>query len=206
MDRAGKTERPTTGQTAGPGKKARAAMHLAVEQIEEDGLDLVLEPEARSFPVLEELRGRGEAAFESPIRFEIRAARNEAFVDIGGRFAARVRLRCGRCLAEFPVELADRFSLTYSPRSLMPEQQRPGEEAELSADEVGLIPFEGSEIDLLEGLQEQLVMAIPIKPLCRADCKGICPKCGADLNRDPCRCSTDRVDPRLAVLAKLKLQ
>jgi uncharacterized protein len=86
----------------------------------------------------------------------------------------------------------------------MPEQERPGEETELLAEEIDLIPFDGDEIDLVEGLQEQLVLALPLKPVCGQDCKGICPKCGADLNRMPCGCEKDRIDPRMAVLGKLK--
>ncbi|MGD8367004.1 MAG: DUF177 domain-containing protein [Desulfobacterales bacterium] len=180
-------------------------MRFPIEQIGEEGLDLVFESEPREFPVLEEIRSRGDAAFERPVRFEIRAVRAGESVDVRGRLETRIRLRCSRCLADFDADLADRFALTYSPRYLMPEQLRPGEEAEISADEIGLIPFDGAEIDLREGLQEQLVMAIPCKPLCREDCKGLCPHCGADLNRNPCRCGTGAVDPRLAPLAGIKL-
>lgn len=184
----------------------RRIMRLIVEQIGEEGLDLVLEPEARSFPVLETIRKRGEVVFESPIRFEIRAVRADALVYVQGRFAAFVRLACSRCLARYRTEVAERFSLTYAPRKQMPEQQRPGEEVEVSDDEVDLTPFDGDQIDLTEGLQEQLVMALPLKPLCSDDCKGICPRCGADLNQGPCNCPGEEVDPRLAVLAKLKVE
>ncbi len=179
-------------------------MRLPIEQIDEEGRELSLEIEAGKFPVLEDLRQRGEAEFESPIRFEIRAARVEDLFLVEGSLAARVRLCCSRCLADFTMVLSEPFSLTYCPRSHMPEQERPGEETEISEDEIDLIPFDGDEIDLLEGLQEQLVLALPPKPLCGRDCKGICPKCGADLNRNPCKCVQERIDPRMAVLAKLK--
>jgi uncharacterized protein len=179
-------------------------MRLPIEQIDEEGRELTLEVGAGEFPVLEDLRGRGEARFESPIRFEIRAVRVENLFQVEGNVSAQVRLCCSRCLADFPMKLTEAFSLTYCPRSRMPEEQRPGEEAELSPDEIDLIPFDGDQIDLLDGLQEQLVMALPVKPLCSQDCKGICPECGADLNRKPCACAKDRIDPRMAVLAKLK--
>ena len=181
-------------------------MQLPIEQIGEEGLDLVLEPDAREFPVLEDIRKEGGAVFESPIRFTVRAFRAESFIEISGAFFGRVRLTCSRCLAGFSVDLQDVFSLTYLPRPQMPEQQRPGEEAELLPDEIGLIPFDGDRIDLREGLQEQLVMALPVKALCRPDCRGICPRCGADLNRNACKCTESPVDPRLAVLKKLKLE
>jgi uncharacterized protein len=180
-------------------------MQLPIEKIGDEGLDLVLEPDVREFPVLEDIRKEGGAVFESPIRFEVRAVRAESYIEIGGTFFGRARLTCSRCLAEFFLDLQDDFSLTYLPRPEMPEQMRPGEEAELSTDEIGLIPFDGDRIDLREGLQEQLVMALPVKPLCRPDCRGICPRCGADLNRSACRCTGSSVDPRLAVLRNLKL-
>jgi uncharacterized protein len=180
-------------------------MQLPIEQIGDEGLDLVLESDARDFPVLEDIRKEGGAAFESPVRFDVRAFRAESYIEIGGTFSGRVRLTCSRCLAEFFIDVQDAFSLTYLPRPLMPEQQRPGEEAEVCEDEIGLIPFDGDRIDLREGLQEQLVMALPVKPLCRPDCRGICPRCGADLNRSACRCTDSPVDPRLAVLKSLKL-
>jgi len=179
-------------------------LRLPIEPIDEEGTEQVMEPDASDFPVLEEIRSRGEAAFKSPIRFEFRAVRAGEYVDIRGRFTARVRFRCSRCLSDFSRDLSERFILTYSPRYLMPEHFRPGEEAELSEDEIDLIPFDGDEIDLLEGFQEQLVMALPLKALCRPECKGICPRCGADLNQGPCGCVDDRIDPRLAVLAKFK--
>jgi uncharacterized protein len=179
-------------------------LRLPIEQIDEGGLEQAMEPEASGFPVLEEIRKRGEAAFQNPIHFEFRAVRAGEYIDVRGRFTARVRLRCSRCLSDFHLDLAERFALTYCPRPLMPEQVRPGEEAELSEDEIDLIPFDGDEIDLLEGFQEQLVMSLPVKALCAPECRGICPQCGADLNQGPCGCVDDRIDPRLAVLAKFK--
>ena len=179
-------------------------MRLPIEQIDEEGIEVVIEAGAEEFPVLEEIRERGEAGFEGPIRFEIRAVQVENLFQVDGRFTARARLSCSRCLADFLLELSEPFSLTYCPRSHMPEQERPGEETEVSPDEIDLIPFDGDEIDLLDGLQEQLVMSLPVKPLCSPDCKGICPECGADLNRNPCQCTKDSIDPRMAVLAKLK--
>ena len=179
-------------------------MRFFVEQIGEEGLDLDFEADPRTFPVLEELRSRGEARFEQPVHVEVRVIQAGEAVDVRGRFEARIWLRCSRCLADFEADMTDRFSLTYSPRPLMPEPLRLGEEAELSVDDIGLIPFDGNEIDLREGVQEQLVMALPFKALCREDCKGICPQCGADLNQNPCRCSPGAIDPRLAPLGKIR--
>ena len=62
------------------------------------------------------------------------------------------------------------------------------------------------EIDLTEAVQEQILLSLPLRPLCREDCKGLCPGCGEDLNKGACGCSGKAVDPRLAVLGNLKLE
>jgi len=59
-------------------------------------------------------------------------------------------------------------------------------------------------LDLTEAIRQNAIVAIPMKPLCREDCAGICPKCGKDLNQGECGCPTEEVDPRWAKLLKLK--
>jgi uncharacterized protein len=58
-------------------------------------------------------------------------------------------------------------------------------------------------LDLRKPLREQILLAMPMHLLCRPDCKGLCPNCGQNLNEGPCQCSTENIDPRLAVLKKL---
>lgn len=58
-------------------------------------------------------------------------------------------------------------------------------------------------LDLTYPLREQIVVSMPIRPLCRPDCKGLCSQCGANLNLGPCDCSEDSIDPRLAALKSL---
>lgn len=70
-------------------------------------------------------------------------------------------------------------------------------------DEYEMILAENYEIDLKELLRSEILTAIPFKVLCRDDCKGLCPKCGKDLNEGPCSCADDDVDPRLAILKTL---
>ena len=79
-----------------------------------------------------------------------------------------------------------------------------GEEVELSAEEMGLIPFAGEEIDLREALQEQFIMALPQRALCREACKGLCPHCGADLNRVSCGCEPPAFNSRFDALKSFK--
>jgi uncharacterized protein len=82
-------------------------------------------------------------------------------------------------------------------------QPREGEH-ELEEEDLGVVHVEGETFDTGPLLREQLQLGVPMKPLCREDCRGLCPQCGADRNRGDCDCKDDWVDPRWAALADLK--
>jgi hypothetical protein len=71
-------------------------------------------------------------------------------------------------------------------------------------DGVGVLHLDEEVLDTEPLLVEQLHLAVPMKPVCRPDCKGLCPHCGADRNRGECDCRETDVDPRWAALAKLR--
>ena len=76
---------------------------------------------------------------------------------------------------------------------------------ELSPDDLDLDYYTGEIVDLESILREQIILMLPLKPLCDETCKGLCPHCGANLNHETCTCSTDAVDSPFARLAKLKI-
>ncbi|WP_457576366.1 DUF177 domain-containing protein [Desulfomarina sp.] len=76
-------------------------------------------------------------------------------------------------------------------------------EKEVLAEDVNILYLEESFIDLFEILQEQVYLALPVRVLCREDCKGMCPQCGVILNDADCRCLSDTVDSPFAVLKKI---
>jgi uncharacterized protein len=76
------------------------------------------------------------------------------------------------------------------------------QEVELTADRIGLVFFRGDEIDFKDAVQEQVVLALPYKPLCRETCRGLCPRCGADLNTETCSCTSEPAASPFAVLKK----
>jgi uncharacterized protein len=180
-------------------------LKIKIDQIDAAGLPLSLESSPADFPVLQEIARRGEATFCRPILFSLRVLRIEDLITVDGRFDSRARFACARCLADFEVALSAPVALTYALD--MPDGRTAVDDdgIELSADEAGLIPVEGDTIELTDGLQEQIVMALPLRPLCRPDCKGLCPQCGADLNHEKCHCAPAPPDPRFAVLKNLKL-
>ena len=113
---------------------------------------------------------------------------------------------CSRCLQAYETQLATRFDLTYT-RSISHDTETfdQHKEIELKAQDLGLIFFNGEEIDLMEGIQEQAVLAFPIQPLCQHRCKGLCSRCGADLNQGDCGCDRGSLNSQFAALKNLKL-
>jgi uncharacterized protein len=80
------------------------------------------------------------------------------------------------------------------------------QEVELSAEDMGIVYFQGEKINLKDAIQEQVVMEFPLRPLCKPDCKGLCPRCGADMNEDPCDCDQRPPPGKFAALKNLKLE
>jgi uncharacterized protein len=124
-----------------------------------------------------------------------------------GTFKGRVVVACSRCVGEVDLEIDERLRVTFLPPSEMPTDDgaAEGEDgAEVSDGDLDVFPFDGETIDLEPLLREQFVLAVPYAPLCREDCKGLCPQCGIDLNSGTCACEKP-IDPRLAALKGLKL-
>ncbi|MBE0595812.1 MAG: DUF177 domain-containing protein [Desulfuromonadales bacterium] len=180
-------------------------MQIRVDQIKEGGLFLSFEEQVADFPALSVVDG-DEVVFLAPLQISLRAIHVHGLVQIEGRAETEVRLVCGRCLKEFETPLVIPFSLTFS-RDL-PEAAADSEEEEgieISAEEMGLIPFQGEAIDLREALQDQLVMGLPIRPLCQETCPGLCPQCGADLTLGDCGCERPTTVNRFDVLKNFKV-
>jgi uncharacterized protein len=180
-------------------------MYIRIEQIKEEGLALDFEEKPEVFPVLSEMINQGECEFVAPIKTALRAIRIGDMIEVKGEINTFVRLPCGRCLKEYETPLTSRFDLTYVHRIPGAQEDEDQEEVEISAAEMGLIYFEGDEIRLQEGLQEQVIMAFPIKALCKENCKGLCSSCGNDLNQGDCGCDRQPPNGKFAALKNLKL-
>jgi uncharacterized protein len=178
-------------------------MRVHLDAIQDTGLHLAYEFDPALDDGLAAVAESGEAAFLSPVYVALDLNRVADTVEVRGRLSVRLRLTCGRCLAEFEQEAAADFFGVFAPR---PEERRhstPGD-LELNAEDVGLIFFDGQTIDTATAVREEVMAAIPYRALCREDCRGLCPHCGTDLNRGTCTCKTERINPRLAALARLK--
>lgn len=181
-------------------------MYLRIEQINEEGLALEFEEQSEIFPVLSEMINQGECNFMAPIKTAVKMTRIDDIIEVKGEVSTQVRLPCGRCLQEYELPLKSHFDLTYVKRIPGLQEDDEQDEVEISAQEMGLIYFEGEEINLQDGIQEQVILAFPIKAFCKKDCKGLCASCGKDLNKGDCGCDHQPSDPRFAALKNLKLK
>jgi uncharacterized protein len=108
------------------------------------------------------------------------------------RLETSFHLECRRCLTPVDVPFADDLALVFV------------EERQALDDDVGcyVIPGSALVLDLREALREELLLAVPQFVECRPDCRGLCPRCGANLNAGPCACRPER-DPRWQVLSTM---
>jgi uncharacterized protein len=121
-------------------------------------------------------------------------------IRITGELETKLELACARCLEPVTEEVHRSFDLFYSP---LPKIAKP-EEERLKDDDADVGFYKGDGLFLTDVLTEQVLLAVPMKAICRSDCRGLCVACGANLNHEECRCETHSTDARLAPLARLK--
>ncbi|MFQ5902222.1 MAG: DUF177 domain-containing protein [Candidatus Binatia bacterium] len=116
-----------------------------------------------------------------------------------GWFGGTMEGCCARCLKSysFPIEKKFDFVLTPDPLS--------GKSKELNRDEMGVSFYASEEINLSPFIREQVLLALPMRPLCEDGCRGLCTGCGVDLNDEACLCASSPGDPRMALFRTLKL-
>jgi uncharacterized protein len=174
-------------------------LKINVSKIPEGGMDLRFEKDGAWF--------RGFLPEAEPFDFTLRridvacsVRRIKETVFIEGSVTASAEAPCCRCLETACMPLQVSFKYTFSPAPLEPQ-----EEVELNAEDLELAYYEEDTIDLDRVIFEQIMLQIPIKPLCGETCKGLCPHCGINLNRASCQCEAETFDERLAVLKKFKV-
>lgn len=184
-------------------------MKILVERLEETPTDIAFEAGAawwrawlagdRSLP----------QDLQQPFRVTVRAHLMGEDLYLEGAIAGDLELECSRCLACYRHALHETFRLVLEPAGARVPADPEGAAA-LARDglcleeEIEAGWYRGSELDLGAFLHEMVALALPVKPLCREDCAGLCPHCGADLNQDPCECAGVPADSPFAALAALR--
>jgi uncharacterized protein len=153
----------------------------------------------------ETLRLEGEESFilvDGTLRSRLERGDDES-VHVRGHLAARLEMQCGRCLEPFEMALSQALELFYLPHDRDAEQEDE-DEVELSDRDMVVAYYRDRRLDLGEVVREQIFLGVPLRRLCREDCRGLCPSCGANRNATACACKIEEPeDPRLAPLRKL---
>ena len=164
-------------------------MKIVLADITEEGLDLDFEEtvEPGLFKPL------------APVKATLHVDKFGHEVFVRGTVKSLLELECSRCLKVFPYELDLSVDVVYRPL-----EELGGEEThEIKDDELDTDFYQGDELDIDDLVKEQVILSIPLKPLCSETCRGICPACGTDLSIDTCTCETKEIDPRLEILKQL---
>lgn len=178
-------------------------MRVNIEDIKNKACELDVVEDAGAFAEFVSLIEAGEVRFIEPVSSKIKLSRVGAMYEVEGSSSTMLRLECGRCLCEFDVPLSVEYSLTYVRELPSVETDEDGEL--LSAEDMGLTLLEGDEIDIADAIQEQVLMSIPMRPLCSQGCKGLCQHCGTDLNQGACGCSKPSINIKFAALKDYKV-
>ena len=142
-----------------------------------------------------DLTGDGKAG---PVKGRVRLMRTDRGILVKGKLDTGLELTCSRCLSPFRYSLALELEEEYFPTVDVVS----GAPLPLPEESGCFIIDESHQLDLTEAIQQYAVMAVPMKPLCRPDCTGLCPACGQNLNLGKCECPPAEADPRWAELKK----
>jgi uncharacterized protein len=140
------------------------------------------------------------ARLDKPVKIEGKVRKGIAQTDIEGRITGEIEIDCTRCLSAAKTALEFPFKVTF----VTEENYTQDVEAELRADDLDIAIFDGQKIDLAELVREQVLLNLPTRFFCQEDCRGLCPKCGADKNTVNCNCEEKEIDPRWSALKNLK--
>ncbi len=145
-----------------------------------------------------ELLDYGGADFRQIDPLEVNAVAELVDEEIRIRGAVKTYIEgsCDRCLGPVGIPVEREFDLTYRPMATIARE----EEIEVPRDELDVAFFTGEGIPLADVVTEQVILSLPLKVICRPECRGLCPTCGADRNREECHCPPPRSDSPFAAL------
>ncbi len=135
----------------------------------------------------------------APIKGDAELIRTNRGILVRAHLTTAVRVECSRCLELFVDPLAIDFTEEYVPVV----DVETGAPTNIPHESYTYLINEQHELDLGEAVREYGLLALPMKPLCRASCAGLCPQCGTNLNESRCQCVIDVLDGRFAILKAL---
>jgi uncharacterized protein len=178
-----------------------STLQINIARLKEEGLDLDLHLGEDWFA-----RWQGEdpdLEFAGPGNLAVRVhlERHGHDILVRGHLEGTLNLNCSRCLISFSYPVETGFDLLLAPS---PDQVT-GLEEELTKADLDRDFYTSETVNLESIIKEQVLLTLPLKPLCAETCKGLCPRCGADLNQETCQCPAEESSSPLAILKNIKL-
>jgi len=178
-------------------------MLFEIQELERHPIDFKQEFAPGAIELGEEMRQA--AALKSAGRAQLveeRHGKHQIIQDIRlkGDLSTRLELACARCLEPVMLDVQRDFELLYRPQG----SDAGREELSVTAAEAEISYYEGEGVLLEDVLREQILLAVPLKVMCKEHCKGLCPHCGKNLNVESCDCVATMQDPRWAALEDIR--
>ena len=176
---------------------------IPLSEISPSGTDMTLDDPAIWQGPLAEFQM--DCRIIDPLKAELGIMPLEGGYLVRGSITGTVVLPCNRCAEDVTVTVDSHFE-NFEETAAEPEDEEAATTGEDLLESRVVVENGVSYLDLGAICWEEFVLALPVNPLCRPDCKGLCPQCGANLNDGPCQCAPEEGDPRMAVLRGLKLR
>ncbi len=175
---------------------------INLSRIPDEGIEINHEMPRQWLDNIPEFSGEEGPHIEGSMSVSGRLSKEGRNLRLKGAVKAELATVCARCGAEIRCPLEGRTDIIMQPG---PPAELP-EEVELSFQDMNRSFYQGEEVDLNPFFKEMVALEVPIQPLCRRDCKGLCPRCGADRNYEQCTCDKVEPDPRLQKIQELKIE
>lgn len=166
-------------------------MEVFLRDIPAEGIDLTFEADPSHLQLVEEGIG-----FEGLVHVQLSISKQQDTVYLTGHIEAELVLDCSLCLKKLPYPLSLGMQAEYLSTRFLSAR----EEHELKPEELDVIFYSRDAIQFDDLVREQILLAIPMHPLCAPVCRGLCPRCGQDLNVGQCRCTRTEPDVNFSVL------
>ncbi len=170
-------------------------MKISLSDISDDGLHIQTRMSPGWLDNIPELKtGEEYTRLASDIDVDLVVTKALREVTVLGELAFSIETPCSRCLETVRLDIRPEIRLMLSPADKVKD-----------VDDVDHETYRGDEVNLDDYLRGLIAVSLPVKVVCAEDCRGLCPKCGANLNKETCGCEKEWQDPRFAVLKKLKI-
>jgi uncharacterized protein len=178
-------------------------MEFKVSELEREPIEFELELPPGAVDLGEEAEQEGKLATSglAEVIHEHRGPKEiVADIRLRGRFSGRFQVPCARCVEPVEIPLAADFDLIFRPA----EADTEATERSITAPETEIGYYQKDSLLLEDVLREQVLLSLPVRTLCKPDCKGLCPRCGQNRNTQECSCEVGPSDPRWEALAGLR--